>query len=555
MLVMVILTAVLTAGLTISTLRITRLQFVQDKEIRLKAEAVANSQLEYLYEKLSLYGSEQETIAYFKGPVEFSRYGSYEADCDADSWADALIDSSYEFCLRRIGYTDNMVASTPRLRDAFEIRVRSKTPGKENFIASEQFSLEAPYASVTKIVPPELNSADQFGESVDADGNTIVVSAIADTETGIGRVFVFDWNAATQSWDYQIIVDPEGEPKGRFGSDVSISGDHLAVGAWINDSDSDSAVDVGKVYVFERQPDNSWLLDAEFQPNTGDWLLQEGDVFGRSVAIYEHPNGITWLAVGAPRKERLGVPEVGAVYIYQLDSGVWSLFQTISETASEPFSHFGSDVALSYDTLAIGIPDRTVLLNTGRGMIFTYYYDSGTDMWEGDDDVYNMRGSTDYQFGYSINLENKTLVAGEPGNANPDNPPDTAVPGSTTRAGAGYIFDISGVGVSSWVYKKRVYTVPHVAQDEYGISIDIKGNVVVVGSGAEDEFVTINEKDLRHSDDVWYQRVRLPGIYDTAIVDDEYGSAVAISDRWLVVGAKFDDTEGPFAGAIYIYER
>ncbi len=185
--------------------------------------------------------------------------------------------------------------------------------------------------------------SDQFGESVTLDGDTLAVGARYERSDGTGvnsdsltnndtldsgAVYVFTRNENTWSQQAYIKASNTGGDD-QFGRSVTLYGDTLAVGAGYESSNgtgvnSDSLTNndayySGAVYVFTRN-ENTWSQQAFVKAsNTG-----EGDLFGRSVALY----GDT-LAVGASKEGSNGTGvhsdslanndalDSGAVYVFR----------------------------------------------------------------------------------------------------------------------------------------------------------------------------------------------------------------------------------------------
>jgi hypothetical protein len=169
-------------------------------------------------------------------------------------------------------------------------------------------------------------AGDSFGFSVALDRDTLAVGAIFEDSnaTGVdgdqgtnglgnsGAVYLLtrQSNAWTQR-AYIKSTNPDIDD--QFGYSVSVAGDTLAVGAWIEDSaarginqnqDDDSAAQSGAVYVFMRDND-TWTPQAYIKASN----TEPSALFGGAVSV----QGDT-LAVGAYRETAGGA---GAVYVIQ----------------------------------------------------------------------------------------------------------------------------------------------------------------------------------------------------------------------------------------------
>lgn len=219
----------------------------------------------------------------------------------------------------------------------------------------------------------------QFGSGIAISGDTLAVAAIGDSSaaTGVdgdqddvsaefaGAVYVFVRDGKT--WVQQAYVKPSNtEAFDLFGFSVALSGDTLAVGATGESSaatgtDGDpfdeGATSAGAVYVFVRHG-ATWNQQAYVKAsNTGT-----GDNFGASVAL----SGDT-LAVGAngEASSSMGVggdqaddaaPFAGAVYLFVRMGTRWTQQAYVKASNTGSPDVFGSSLALSGGTLAVGAP-------------------------------------------------------------------------------------------------------------------------------------------------------------------------------------------------------
>ncbi len=83
------------------------------------------------------------------------------------------------------------------------------------------------------------------------------------------------------------------------------------------------------------------------------------------------------------------------------------------------------------------------------------------------------------------------------------------------------------------------------AEDYFGRSVDVSGDTAVIGSpGASAAYV------FRRTEDTWAEEAKL-------VTSDlaNLGDAVAIFGDTIVVGDKYDDLNGPYTGAAYVFGR
>lgn len=236
--------------------------------------------------------------------------------------------------------------------------------------------------------------SDSFGYSLTLSGDTLAVGAYREDSSTLGinttpfdnkqsddygAVYVFVRNNA--NWVEQAYIKASETNKlDYFGFSVALSGDTLAVGAYLEDSettgidsipnDTTAGANSGAVYVFTRS-NNIWIQQAYIKAsNTG-----KTDLFGKSITL----SGDI-LAVGADQEdsETTGINSIpndtaagansGAVYVFTRSNNTWSQQAYIKASTTVTKVNFGQSVALASDTLAVGVP----LENTSAGASYIF---------------------------------------------------------------------------------------------------------------------------------------------------------------------------------------
>jgi hypothetical protein len=157
----------------------------------------------------------------------------------------------------------------------------------------------------TLLTPDDLTGSDEFGNSLDIDGSTAVISAHRNNAGAIqnGAVYVYEYIEG--KWVQNTKLHSANPVNlDNFGSSVSISGNRIAVGASYMDS---AGRDTGSVFIFDKM-DNQWTQTAEIIPSD----LEDGNLFGLNVKL----TGDILFATASTKKG-------GKVYVYTLTSGTW----------------------------------------------------------------------------------------------------------------------------------------------------------------------------------------------------------------------------------------
>lgn len=224
------------------------------------------------------------------------------------------------------------------------------------------------------------DQGDQFGVTVAASGDTVVVGA--DREAGAGpgvnpgnqsdnsliksgAAYVFVKAAGV--WTQQAFLKASNPSQGdEFARALSLSGDTLVVGAHSESSNgtgvnpptqaNNSASGSGAAYVFVRNA-GAWTQQAYLKASN----TEAGDRFGWSVSVegdelavgafVEDSDGV---GVDPPNQTNAGATGSGAVFFFQRANGVWAQQSFIKASNTDQSDQFGSSMALSSDALVIG---------------------------------------------------------------------------------------------------------------------------------------------------------------------------------------------------------
>jgi hypothetical protein len=200
----------------------------------------------------------------------------------------------------------------------------------------------ATYVEVAKLTAADASNDDDFGWSVAIKGNTIVVGARGDDDSGgsSGSVYVFRTSDGGATYGQVAkLKAADGATWDSFGESVAIDGDTIVVGA---DGDNSKR---GSVYVF-RTSDGGATYGQVAKLTADD--AAANDQFGYSVAIA----GGT-VVVGAPNYWTSGS---GSVYVFRTSDGGATYAQVAKLTAADAAAsdYFGYSVAIDGATIVVG---------------------------------------------------------------------------------------------------------------------------------------------------------------------------------------------------------
>jgi len=379
----------------------------------------------------------------------------------------------------------------------------------------------------TKLTASTGQAGDRFGHSVALDGETLVVGAYLDADVGLdaGAVFVYSRIAGDTSWtELAKLTTSIGGEAEWFGRDVTIEGDTIVAGAYEYDG---VGSDRGAAFVFVRQTSSAWTEQAMLNGTSAD-----GDQFGRSVAI----SGDT-VVIGADEADG-AVVNSGAVYVYtRTAENSWIEQAKLTASDGSQGDQFGESVAIAGDTIVVGAykhdehgPESgAVYVYTRTGSTWTQQAKlTASDAFAGD------------QFGRSVAIDGDTIVVGA------DNADGTA-----TDSGAVFVFIRLETG---WIQQDKLEEGE--AGDNFGFSVAIDGETIVVGSHSA------NGRDASNSGAVYvYSRTEL-GTWNKKAkltandgdTEDQFGFSVDIAGDTIVVGADLDDDNGDDSGSVYVFD-
>ncbi len=388
-----------------------------------------------------------------------------------------------------------------------------------------------------KLTAEDAATHDRFGISVAIDGDTIVAGAYNDDGGGRNSGSAYVFTRIGNTWNQQQkLTAQDGAENDNFGNSVSIDGDAIVVGA---DRDDDGGPSSGSAYVFTRVG-NAW---SQLQKLTADDGTQ-ADRFGISVTI----DGDS-IAVGAS-----GVEEsTGSAYVFTLEGSSWIQQQKL--TASDAASHdeFGGSVSIAGGTIVVGAY-RNDNSGNGSGTAYAYGRNDGTWAQSATDfavsPTFGNYGTPDGRTGESVAVDGDYLVVGAPWRDSLGR--DVGSHGEATvffRDRNGTPEDFSD---DKWQYEVTLTAFDAADGDEFGNSVAIHGDTIVVGAHRDNDEAGAAYVFTR-TGNTWSQQQKLTA--DDGAVYDYFGHSVAIEGDTIVVGAYMDDDGGTSSGAAYVFTR
>ncbi len=389
-----------------------------------------------------------------------------------------------------------------------------------------------------KLSASDANVDDKLGISVAISGNTIVAGAYHDDDNGSnsGSVYVFEkpgthWVSMTQTAKLKA---SDGASNDIFGYSVAISNDVIVAGAY---QDDDLGSNSGSAYVFEK-PVTGWANGNENAKITASDGAGN-DNFGNSVAV----SGNT-IVIGAYRKDQ-SVSDAGTAYVFEKPVSGWvTATQTAKLDASDvtSFKQFGSSVAISGNQIIVGAFNDVVSGMCGSAYIFEKPVSGwvnttqtckiiGSDIADGD------------KFGVSVGFSGDYAMVGSYYNDS-----------LGSNAGSAYIFEKPISGWTDTTENIEIFANTEISNiyDEFGNAIDISGDYAVVGSHLYQG--NKGRADVYHFNGTAWDKIAVLSPSDGAI-NDEFGISVSIDNDVIVIGSKNADGIDVNTGAAYLFEK
>ena len=311
-------------------------------------------------------------------------------------------------------------------------------------------------------------AADSFGESVAVSGDIMVVGAPGEDSSSnsingpqddndadsAGAAYVFRRIGST--WEQSAYLKASNAEAGdRFGRHVAIDGTTIVVAATSEGGPTNNLTNAGAAYVFVMDPETElWQQEALLRPSdTG-----ANQNFGQSVSV---------------SGDAIAIGRSAAVYIFRRSGSVWVEEERVAGSETNEFEGFGASVSLEGDLLAIGAPG----FGTGKAYVFRR---SGGDWVE--DQILRGTGSNDF-FGFRVAASGTLVAAGaffDSSGARGVNPPPTTT--TADASGAVYVFSD---GPGGWVQEAFIKASNSDEGDQFGYSLDLRGDVLAVGACLE----------------------------------------------------------------------
>ncbi len=287
--------------------------------------------------------------------------------------------------------------------------------------------------SPTDIVYPVNTDSDSlFGFDIEIDDGIMAVSAsfegIHDPESG--AVYLYDIATGQQT---HRLAPTEGEGVIDFGLSLAMDNGQVIVGSMNGFHVFDAAT--GAVL-------NSFAISEQTQ------------FFGNASEAVDGK-----LIIGAPGENSIMGFDTGAVYIYDINTGVELMKITANDATAS--AHFGDSLAVDDGMIVIGAPGA----ENGQGGVYVFDVETGMEITKLDPIAQD--GFAGPRFGQALDIDNGVIVVGTPNGRDDEN-----------LFGMVQLFDATS-GIQTSMLRVRD---PLNNARRFGYSVLIESGLVVVGA-------------------------------------------------------------------------
>lgn len=375
-----------------------------------------------------------------------------------------------------------------------------------------------------KLTAGDGASRDVFGLSVAASGSSVLVGVpYDDTASGIdaGSAYVFIRNGSV--WQIQgRLTSSTAVANDYFGTSVAIDGDFAAIGAPQIDPEQEleSLRGPGKAFAFQRTG-AAWSSSQSLVPSEAQ---ANDDFFGLSVAVSSGS-----AVVGAPRHDPSSRANAGAAYVFLESGGSWTQQAKLLPSDSTAADQFGFSVGLSGETALVGAPlDNSPAADAGSAYVFV----RAAEVWTQQQKLTATGAASLDDFGRSVSISRDTVLVGAPLD-------DVS---GVLDTGSAYVFQRTGL---AWAQQAQLNAASPLEADLFGKSVAILGDTALVGEPADDLGVENagSATVFIRTATAWSHEALLSS--SEAAGFDVFGSSVALSSSFAVVGVARDDSFSP----------
>lgn len=255
----------------------------------------------------------------------------------------------------------------------------------------------------------------------------------------------------------QKFVAFDAAPGDIYGGAVGVSGDVIFV---MSEWDDINGVDSGSAYVY-RWNGSSYAFEQKLDPPDG----VAGDNFGRSCAVQG-----TTAVIGAHWDDTIAGVNAGSAYVWEDGGGTWTAVQKLTPPGGGGAGDsFGNACSIDGDVIAV-TAWRHDFVGSESGAVYVWRHNGAEYVYEQKLTQSDAAGGD--QFGRGVWVKGDVMVVGS--HRDDDN---------GAESGSAYVFRYNG---STWVEEQKLLPSDGAAGDQFGFSVSMDTDVILVGSHGND---------------------------------------------------------------------
>jgi len=359
------------------------------------------------------------------------------------------------------------------------------------------------YVNKAKLISSDASSLDKFGSSVAVDGDYILVGANKsdEKEDDAGGAYLYKKELDGSVSELFKFFASDIKASDEFGSYVDIQGDYIVVGN-----------NIGNSYIFKKQGDTGV---EELEKLNGNIVSIDGDYI-----LCGENNGI----------------DLAAIYLYKrnTDSDIVELTK-ITTPSTLITDNFANTLDIDGDYIVVGADGD----NSNSGAAYVYKRTSDTNV-----SLLTKLTSADLEvgdkFGSSVSIDGKSIIVGAKNEGSDD-------------TGAAYYFYIATD--SLFTQQSKLIASDGEINDNFGSSVSIEGNNIVVGAIGKNEFG--NDAGAAYL----FKIESLKSLEESKLIGVDtqdyyfFGSSVDISGDNIVVSAHQYKEDSDKSGLVYLFNQ
>jgi hypothetical protein len=230
--------------------------------------------------------------------------------------------------------------------------------------------------------------------------------------------------------------------------------------------------------------------------------------------------------------------DTGKCYVFVKSGSTWSQVQSFYGPNPGASDYFGYSVDMDGNWLIVGAPQDQIGATNYAGSATIYYWNGAA--YVSPITITRPTPTALDMCGTSVGIQNATYAL-------------MGCIGDDTVASDGglvYVFKLVSAGVVTY---NGTLSAPSGANDNFGSALAIEGGTVIVGAAAFDGIGSNSGKSYLYDLTNGIQTLRYSFVPTPLLAGDQFGTAVAVSHPYILVGAPYYDGSYSNMGAAYLF--